>query len=108
MTTNKALHAQRGGRVGRVWANAALFLLMYESWVTSMELPELDDISLKQDPDRPPVIPLKEKCTKKESTGMAMISHVRSLLCKRQGLAMYLGDESEDGMLSYDYLVYYS
>ncbi|KAF8274042.1 P-loop containing nucleoside triphosphate hydrolase protein [Lactarius quietus] len=97
ITREVPMALQRGGRAGCSPTSSAIFLLMYESWVTSIDLTavKVDTVS---DPDHPTVPKLSDHSTKKERTGIAMIKIVQcEHECLRRLYATYLKDTSEDG-----------
>jgi superfamily II DNA helicase RecQ len=101
---------QRKGRIGRNSDNAAIFLLMYEDWVTKIDLPQTSaDV---QDPDQPFVMlkntstgnTLNKRSSKKDRVALAVLELVLlregiSKRCTRKFLARYMGDTSLQGNL---------
>ncbi|KAF8272466.1 hypothetical protein EI94DRAFT_1796088 [Lactarius quietus] len=88
---------QRGGRGGRSPTDEAIFLLMYEPWVKSIDLAavEVDTVS---DPDHPTVPQLTDNLTKQERSGVAMIKTIQlEHECLRKLYATYLKDTAHDG-----------
>ena len=88
---------QRGGRGGRSPTGEAIFMLMYEPWVKSIDLAavEVDTVS---DPDHPTVLKLTAHSTKQERSGIAMVKTIQfEHECLRQLYAAYLKDTTLDG-----------
>ncbi|KAH9011631.1 II DNA helicase [Lactarius pseudohatsudake] len=89
---------QRGGRGGRRPTGAAIFLLMYEPWVKSID-PAAVEVDTASDPDHPNVPKLTVHSTKQARTGIAMIKIIqREQECLRQLFADYLNDTSLDAL----------
>jgi superfamily II DNA helicase RecQ len=106
--TNIPTFVQRSGRIGRDTDDPAIFLLMYEEWVTSIKLPERSkDL---QDPDKPLLIPdaQRKKSTPDHSSSKrnrASIAVLELVLlhagvpkgCVRRFLADYSNDFTPEG-----------
>lgn len=88
---------QQGGWAGHSPTGEAIFLLMYEPWVKSIDLAtvEVDTVS---DPDYPNIPKLTKHSTKQGRTGVAMVKIIQlkqECLCKL--FAAYLKDNTADG-----------
>jgi len=91
---------QRGGRGGRNKSGQAIFLIMYEPWVMTIDLSTIDFPIT--DPDHPNVEKLTKFSTKQARTGIAMTRITQSRKeCLRAMFADYLGDDSPDGRLQF-------
>jgi hypothetical protein len=89
---------QRGGRGGRNPTGKAIFLIMYEPWVKSIDLAAVEG-DTASDPDHPNVPKLTAQSTKQARTGVAMIKIIQlEQECLRQLFASYLNDTAFDGM----------
>lgn len=102
---------QRGGRGGRSPTGQAIFLLMYEPWVKSINLAAVE-VDTATDPDHPNIPKLTTHSTKQGRTGVAMIKIVQSEQeCLRKLYAAYLKDETHEGTppyhISLDMLISY-
>ena len=86
---------QRGGHGGCRKTSCAIFLIIFEPWVTEINLSVLN--LTVTDPDHPTVVKLSKTSNKKERTGMGMIKIIQSTECLRGAFAQYLGDETPDG-----------
>ena len=92
---------QRGGRGGRSPTGEAIFLIMYEPWVKSIDLTAVE-VDTSSDPDHPNIPKLTIHSSKQGRTGVAMIKIIQSEQeCLRALYAAYLKDETEDGMYPY-------
>lgn len=90
---------QRGGRGGRTKSAQALFLIMYEPWLSKIDLSTIS-FSIS-DPDHPNVEQLCKNSTKQARTGIAIIKILQSTHCLRKMFVDYLGDEASDGRLTF-------
>ena len=88
---------QRGGRGGRNTVSDALFLIMYEPWVKVIALGDVS-VQASLDPDHPNVTTLTIRSTKRERTGIAMITLIQKKeACIRKMIIDYLADRSLRG-----------
>lgn len=87
---------QRGGRGGR-GSKDALFLIMYEPWVNEIDLTEID-FHVDSDPDHPITRELPLHSTKQARLGLAMIKFIQFEVCLRLLFAVYLEDQSLEGL----------
>jgi superfamily II DNA helicase RecQ len=88
---------QRGGRGGRTKSARAIYLIMYEPWVTKIDLSTIAVSS--SDPDHPIVEKLSKTSSKQERTGIAMVKIIQSTECPRKMFADYPGDKTPDGTI---------
>jgi ERCC4-related helicase len=89
---------QRGGRGGRSSIGEAIFLIMYEPWVKTIDI-ETVRVETVSDPDHPNVPKLTIHSTKQARTGVAMIKVVQKTEeCLRKLFATYLNDQTPDGI----------
>jgi len=89
---------QRGGRGGRGSAGKAIFLIMYEPWVKTIDL-EAVRVETASDPDHPNIPELRIDSTKQARTGVAMIKITQQTEeCLRRLFATYLNDQAPNGM----------
>jgi len=88
---------QRGGRGGRSPTGKAIFLLMYEPWVKTIDLAAVD-VDTVSDPDHPNVPKLTVHSTKLARTGVAMVKIIQlKQECLRRLYADYLNNMTLDG-----------
>ncbi|KAH9160732.1 II DNA helicase [Lactarius sanguifluus] len=88
---------QRGGRGGRSSTGEAIFLIMYEPWVKTIDLKAVR-VEASSDPDHPNVPKLTAHSTKQARTGVAMIKVIQqNEECLRRLFATYLNDQAPDG-----------
>ncbi|KAJ7272254.1 P-loop containing nucleoside triphosphate hydrolase protein [Mycena rebaudengoi] len=93
---------QRDGRARRSSKEDAFAITMLEFWMMEMDLTKA--IVHFDDPDRP-LLPggfTKWQPTKQERTGTASLLFARSSGCKRDGLATYFEDDSDEGSFDFD------
>ncbi|KAI9442063.1 P-loop containing nucleoside triphosphate hydrolase protein [Lactarius psammicola] len=89
---------QRGGRGGRSPMGKAIFLLMYEPWVMTIDLSTVG-VDTVSDPDHPNIHKLTPHSTKQARTGVTIIKIVQlEQECLRQLYADYLNDTSIDAL----------
>jgi hypothetical protein len=88
---------QRKGCPGRDPSVAGIFLTLYESWVSEVNLDGLpDDFG---DPDAPLTLLDRNNKhpTKKQRISRASVTHMQSATCRQTLYAKYFQDNSEDG-----------
>ncbi|KAH9014989.1 II DNA helicase [Lactarius pseudohatsudake] len=89
---------QRGGRGGRSSTGEAIFLIMYEPWVKTIDLKAVI-VETASDPDHPNVPKLTKHSTKQARTGVAMIKVIQqNEECLRRLFATYLNDQAPDAL----------
>ncbi|KAH9070706.1 hypothetical protein EDB83DRAFT_2517848 [Lactarius deliciosus] len=89
---------QRGGRGGRSSTGEAIFLIMYEPWVKTIDLKAII-VETASDPDHPNVPKLTKHSTKQARTGVAMIKVIQqNEECLRRLFATYLNDQAPDAL----------
>ncbi|KAI9436004.1 hypothetical protein H4582DRAFT_2079138 [Lactarius indigo] len=89
---------QRGGWGGRSSTGEAIFLIMYEPWVKTIDLKAVS-VETVSDPDHPNVSKLTTHSTKQARTGIAMIKVIQqNEQCLRRLFATYLNDQAPDAL----------
>ncbi|KAF8968077.1 hypothetical protein BDZ97DRAFT_1800730 [Flammula alnicola] len=84
--------------MNRITRWLALFLIMYETWAMFLDLNTVN-VDLESDPDHPNVTKLAIHSTKKDRTGVGMLTIIqRTDLCLRLLFANYLVDTSLDAL----------
>jgi ERCC4-related helicase len=98
VTRDVPMALQRGGRGGRSSIGEAIFLIMYEPWVKTINL-EAVTVETVSDPNHPNIPKLTIHSTKQARTGVTMIKIIqRTEECLRRLFATYLNDQTPDGM----------
>ena len=90
---------QRGGHASRNPEDKALFLMVFENWVNTVDVSEVPADKLDEDPDRPFDVSGKKYPIKMEWTGIFSMSLLQDgTRCIRRMFADYLGDHSPNGL----------
>ena len=94
---------QRGGRCGRDGVTPSIYLIMYESWTSNVDLSaaldEEEKLNGNLDPDRPICGKITDKTKKRDRTGVSMLKLVQQPhKCIRKVFADSNDDTASDGL----------